>query len=178
MRFLKYSTICTRSITFTCNIKYKLKQQISAGKTKCCNIVRMATKAAAFQLRRSASRMQPVGCATFRNSCGHFEHAGLARNVNRKYSVSPDFNYEARMVIARESSRSKGMRWWKRVCARREKGRSLYPRLELHRGWKSCRLFDGSVAFTMKKVSRISKISDCLRDIGTKRQTRRNLETP
>lgn len=36
--------------------------------------------------------------------------AGLARNVNRKYSVSPDFNYEARMVIARDSGWGKGVR--------------------------------------------------------------------
>lgn len=68
----------------------------------------MAAKAATFQLRRSASRIQPVGCATFRYGCGHFEHAGLARNVNRKYSVSPDFNYEARMEIARESGDERG----------------------------------------------------------------------
>lgn len=68
----------TRYNIRVCNIKYKLKQ-ISAGRTKCYNIVRMAAKAAAFQLRRSASRMQPVGCATFRNSCGHFEHAGFSQ---------------------------------------------------------------------------------------------------
>lgn len=90
------------------NIKYEAKRQVSARRTRAtrCNIVRMVAKAAAFQLRRSASRVQPVGCATFRNSCGHFEHARLARNVNRKYSVSPDFNYEARMEIAKESGGS------------------------------------------------------------------------
>lgn len=177
---LKHST-SVHAIIFVCNIKYKLKQQISAGRTKCYNIVWMAAKAAAFQLRRSAARMQLVGCATFRNSCGHFEHAGLARNVNRKYSVSPDFNYEARMVIARESGRSKRVRRWKRVGAGWKEGRDsrLPPpwSLELHRGWKSCCLFDGNVAFTTKKVSRIGKLLDYLQDIGTKRQTWKNLES-
>lgn len=102
----------------------------SVRETKCYNIVQIVVNVVTFQLRRSASGTQPVGCATFRNSCGHFEHAGLARNVNRKYSVSLDFNYEARMEIASEGVRQNeerkegGMRW-KRVGARRKEGKSL-----------------------------------------------------
>jgi len=163
--------MCTRSITFTCNIKYKLKQQISAGTTKCCNIVRMATKAAAFQLRRSASRMQPVGCATFRNSCGHFEQM-LIENTRCLQTLIMRREWWSR------GSRA-GVKGWDGESGfaqeKRRVGASIHV-LNYTEG-KSCRLFDGSVAFTMKKVSRISKISDCLQDIGTKRQTRRNLET-
>lgn len=120
--------------------------------------------------------MQLVGCATFRNSCGHFEHAGLARNVNRKYSVSPDFNYEARMEIASEGVRQnegwEGRMRWKRVGARRKEGKILPREVSNYRGWKSWRLFDRSIAFTTKKVLRIGKISDYSQDIGVKRRSR------
>lgn len=38
----------------------------------------------------------------------HFEYAELARNVNRKYSMSGDFNYEARMEISRQCGKREG----------------------------------------------------------------------
>ncbi|KAL0126045.1 hypothetical protein PUN28_004857 [Cardiocondyla obscurior] len=79
--------------------------------TKCYNIVQMARgKSSCIPVAQKCIPNAAVGCATFRNTCGHFEHAGLARNVNRKYSVSPDFNYEARMVIARKLGQGKGVR--------------------------------------------------------------------
>ena len=54
--------------------------------------------------------------------CGHFEHGGLARNVNRKYSVSPHFNYEPQQNEAPRLKKPTWKSFWRRSS--RGNGRS------------------------------------------------------
>lgn len=183
LRLLKYPQ--NMSFLFR-NVKYEL-ETTNFG-TKCGNIVRMEAKAVAFQVRRSASRMQLVDCATFRNSCGHFEHAGLARNVNRKYSVSPDFNYEARMEIARESgAERKRKREMKegveerleRARRKKERNKSLPGlSLELRRVKIVPLVRRKRRVYNEEGVERDDAISHCVREMrwSTKRRTRKNSE--